>query len=83
MNVLSGPPPRVWGIRKLYGQGKGDHTVHPHACGEYEPGIPPVAQLIGPPPRVWGIRCYLDALAMVQPVHPHACGEYSRFGHQA
>ena len=34
----------------------GQHTVHPHACGEYVSPIFIFPSFIGSPPRVWGIH---------------------------
>ncbi len=52
------------------------HSVHPHACGEYDLSIGQASATGGSPPRVWGIRSWNVSQGSEWSVHPHACGEY-------
>jgi len=75
---LIGSSPRVWGIRAKITFDLYLHSVHPHACGEYE--MRPKVEFTGSgsSPRVWGIRIRRPGIGWAFRFIPTRVGNTSR-----
>ena len=72
-------PTHVGNTLSCFGHGM-TGSVHPHACGEYKPGVAGEDGAAGSPPRMWGIRHYRAVRHIPPGFTPTHVGNTSRTG---